>query len=553
MTTTSTTLSQTEQSFLEEVKRTFAQANLEFARSYYLFATARLEKTYNSAEIYEKYPLLQAEETFKRLKPLYDQNPTDEEIKRLFVDALGTYIGNIFCKESDELTNLKNTLEIDVTGLGLIDQAGNPVEKLLYEDTFEWFKRIPEKATREALYQKVANAYTEYVTPRFIELFLKENQLLADLGYSDIVGFYSQSSGHDLKKLGQKARQLIQDTESVYVPKISEYYRQRTGLDFVQATRADISYVFNGKSQEMAAIDAKFPESQLIELARQTFDGMGLDFSQIAQSVDFQSKADYLSTVEDEKRSARILLDVTKREGKRSRAYVYPAQVPNEVYLSVKPEGGLDDFSAFFHESGHAQHFAYVREDLSYPLALMGNNTVTESYAYLFQNLFLNKHWLTQMAGLLDADARKAIRRSALNDLYMLRRYASKMQFELQLYEGTSLAGKPELYAGLLTEGTGFQYDAEGWSRDVDAGFYVADYFTAWALEAQLREYLMTHFGSAEHEKENWYQNPQAGQFLKNLWKDGNLTQADLSNRLQYNDPTDVGPLLRLMKMNLDR
>ena len=44
----------------------------------------------------------------------------------------------------------------------------------------------------------------------------------------------------------------------------------------------------------------------------------------------------------------------------------------------MKPEGGLDDYSAFFHESGHAQHFAYEDPKLSFAKALMGNNTVTE-------------------------------------------------------------------------------------------------------------------------------------------------------------------------------
>jgi hypothetical protein len=135
----------------------------------------------------------------------------------------------------------------------------------------------------------------------------------------------------------------------------------------------------------------------------------------------------------------------------------------------------------------------------------------------------------------------------------MLRRYASKMQFELSLFDGEPLSAKGTIYAGLLSNGTGFRYDAESWTRDVDHGFYVADYFTAWALEAQLREYLQNHFGGSELKGEDWYKNPEAGAFLKSLWKDGNLTQSDLSQRLAYNDPTDVGPLMRLMELNLDR
>jgi hypothetical protein len=218
----------------------------------------------------------------------------------------------------------------------------------------------------------------------------------------------------------------------------------------------------------------------------------------------------------------------------------------------VKPEGGLDDFSAFFHESGHALHFANESPSLSYAMALMGNNTVTEAYAYLFQNLFLNRHWLVNMAGLTPEQASRVVRRGALNDLYMLRRYGSKMQFELKLFDGAGLEGKDRIYADLLTHGTGFRYDAEGWARDVDAGFYVADYFTAWALEAQLRDVLACRFGKDAPHGEDWYLNPKAGEFLQSLWQDGNLTQADLSARLEFNDPTNVGPLMHWMTYNLN-
>lgn len=563
---TTTVAQQTDTQFLEALEKAFADSNKDFARAYYLFATAKLSETYNSQEIYERYPILTDEATFRRLKALYDQNPEHEETKRLFTSVLGTYIGSQLAKESDEFQNLKNQLKVDVRGLDLKNAQGEPIEELLYEDVPEWLKKIEEKPKRQALYDRMAQAYTETLSPRFIDLFQRENRMLADLGYEDVIGFYARMSGHDLYKLGENGKKLVDETEDLYTDRMSTLYRKRTGLDFKkEATRADISYTLHGKSPEMAEIDKRFPQSSLVPLARQTFDGMGLDFSGLSLQADFKSREEYETVVVAPTRQAeetrqtlrRILLDIAHREGKRSRAYVYPAAVPSEIYLSVKPEGGLDDYSAFFHESGHAQHFAYERPELSFAMALMGNNTTTETYAYLFQNLFMNRHWLRHMAGLSAEEAALAVRRRALEDLYMMRRYASKMQFELKLFEnvntpGYSLDEKGDIYAGLLTRGCGFRYDGEGWTRDVDAGFYVADYFTAWSLEAQLREYLCGHFGDPALEGEDWYRNPEAGAFLKSLWADGNIPQADLSARLGYNDPTDVGPLLRLMNRNLN-
>lgn len=560
------TATQTDQAFLEALEKAFSDSNKDFARAYYLFATAKLSETYNSQEIYAKYPILSDETTFKRLKTLYDQNPDNEETRRLFTSVLGTYIGSQLAEQSDAFQNAKNQLKINVSGLGLKQADGAELSELLYEDVSEWLKKTADKPTRQALYDRMAAAYTEQLSQRFIELFQKENRMLAELGYSDVIAFYAQTSGHNLKKLGENGKKLVDETEALYASLMGAHYHRATGLDFKKdATRADISYVLHGKaSGEMDEINAQFPQSKLVPLARHTFDGLGLDFSKLALEVNFADRVSYEQEVVSKTDSAspgdaplrRILLDIANREGKRSRAYVYPAAVPSEIYLSVKPEGGLDDYSAFFHESGHAQHFAYENPKLSFALALMGNNTTTETYAYLFQNLFMNRHWLMHMAGLSEAQATLAVQRRALEDLYMLRRYASKMQFELALFDRVNEPGYPldekgGIYANLLSRGCGFKYDAEGWTRDVDAGFYVADYFTAWSLEAQLREYLCQHFGSPETQGENWYANPKAGAFLKSLWADGNISQQDLSVRLNYNDPTDVGPLLRLMRHNL--
>lgn len=561
------TATQTDQVFLEALEKAFSDSNKDFARAYYLFATAKLSETYNSQEIYAKYPILSDESTFKRLKALYDQNPDNEETKRLFTSVLGTYIGSQLAEQSDAFQNAKNQLKIDVSDLGLKQADGAEIKELLYEDVSEWLKKTADKPTRQALYDKMATAYTSNLSQQFIDLFQKENRMLADLGYADVIAFYAQTSGHNLRKLGENGKKLVNETEDLYAQLMGAHYHQATGLDFKKdATRADISYVLHGKaSGEMDEINARFPQSKLVPLARQTFDGLGLDFSKLAQEVNFADRPSYEQEIVAKTDSAspndaplrRILLDIANREGKRSRAYVYPAAVPSEIYLSVKPEGGLDDYSAFFHESGHAQHFAYENPKLSFALALMGNNTTTETYAYLFQNLFMNSHWLVHMAGLSEQQAKLAVQRRALEDLYMLRRYASKMQFELALFHQVNeptytLTEKGGIYARLLSQGCGFKYDEEGWTRDVDAGFYVADYFTAWSLEAQLREYLCQHFGSPATDGEDWYTNPKAGEFLKSLWADGNIPQEDLSIRLKYNDPTDVGPLLRLMRHNLN-
>ena len=546
--------------FIAKLEAAFKQSNTEFARAYYLFATAKLVDNYSSEAIYNNYPLLTEASTFEQLKPLYDANPTDDTLRRLYKSVLDTYVDNQLSQLSDAYENAKSQLKVDLSSINVTNPDGTPAGEVLYEDLSEWLKRLPEKNQRDTIYEKLKTAFETHLAPLFMEAFTKNRSLMADLGYGDTIGFYSQMLGHPLKQLGNVAESLLKDTQALYQAKVEPYYQQRTGLDFTQATRSDISYVFHGPGPSDSEIEALFKADRLLSIAESTFNRLGFDFSTIAAPVDFESLEAHQSKV-SKPSSQRIYLDVAHRVGKRSRAYVYPAKVPNEIYLSVKPEGGLDDYLAFFHESGHALHFAYGSQSLSYTKALMGNNTTTEAFAYLFQNLLLNEHWLTHQVGLSPEQAKQVVNRGALNDLYMLRRYSAKLSFELALFADNAFEGKGDIYAEKLTQATGFAYDAEGWRRDVDAGFYVADYFTAWTLEAQLRTALASQFGSSESGGLDWYANPQAGTFLKELWALGNINHDDLAQRLADSSPghsalsgdaNDTKALLDWMKRNLE-
>jgi hypothetical protein len=112
------------------------------------------------------------------------------------------------------------------------------------------------------------------------------------------------------------------------------------------------------------------------------------------------------------------------------------------------------------------------------------------------------------------------VRKLALTDLYKLRRYAAKLRFEVDLYQGdarqkTDIATQGRHYARLLTQATGFKYDPDLWLEDLDPGFYVADYFTAWTLEAQLKDHLERTYGTPEAHGEDWYKIRPQGTFSK--------------------------------------
>lgn len=137
----------------------------------------------------------------------------------------------------------------------------------------------------------------------------------------------------------------------------------------------------------------------------------------------------------------------------------------------------------------------------------------------LFDHLLLNGRWLREALGV--EDAAPLLRHLYLHELYMLRRYAAKIGYELALHASPDTAGKGEVYAERLTRATRVRYSPAHYLDDVDAHFYCACYLRAWMLQAALSSVLAERFG------EGWFHDPRAGALLKDLWAVGQKEDAE--------------------------
>jgi hypothetical protein len=109
----------------------------------------------------------------------------------------------------------------------------------------------------------------------------------------------------------------------------------------------------------------------------------------------------------------------------------------------------------------------------------------------------------------------------AVSELYLLRRYAAKLAYEIALHRSDYGEGIADEYAERLTAATGFQYPRALYLRDVDPGFYAARYLRAWQLEAALARALIERFDI------DWFRNPRAGVFVRELMRRGQADPAD--------------------------
>jgi len=226
---------------------------------------------------------------------------------------------------------------------------------------------------------------------------------------------------------------------------------------------------------------------------------------------------------------------VAARPGKVPRAFCAPIRVPDRVVLVVLPQGGQEDYAALFHEAGHTEHFAHARRTLPAEERVLGDNAVTEGFAFLLEHLTGDARWLAARLDMPRSD--QFVRFSAFVTLFFLRRYCAKLRYELELHSGAPLSSLPARYAQLLSSAVGVPYPESDFLEDVDGGFYCTCYLRAWAFEAQLSEWLRERYGG------NWFGQREAGTLVRELWELGQSLNADALLREVTGQNIDFGVL----------
>ena len=140
----------------------------------------------------------------------------------------------------------------------------------------------------------------------------------------------------------------------------------------------------------------------------------------------------------------------------------------------------------------------------------LGDNSVTEGYAMLFDHLMQDAGWLQRYTGLeTQHDAGVPAQRRRSRSCTSCGATARSCIYEVQLYGGdVSWDALPDLYVELLTGATSFQYARADAFVDVDPRFYAARYLRAWQLQALITETLRERYDA------DWWRNPRAGPWI---------------------------------------
>jgi hypothetical protein len=464
----------------------------EIDREYYLHLAGHKPEL-AVEEIYDRHASLFAREAVDRIgeerrrcegarqRDPFDGGEAELRLRYLHQFAVDGHLGAITRELEAGLAELEATLEVSVGG-----------EAMPYRTAAVMQANEPDAGRRAEIEAARNLLVSEQLNPLHREGLERVHAACAELGWSSYLDAYEELRGLDLRELGGRLEEFARATEADYHGVVDPELELTVGLPLAELRRSDLVRFFRAPH-----LDRLFPSERMVPALRNTLAGIGIDL--------------------DAQRN--VILDTESRPTKSPRAFCATPRVPDEVYLVLPPVGGREDYGTLFHEAGHAEHYGCTDPELAFEFRHLGDNAVTESFAFLLEGLTATPAWL---GASLDGDHSAAVDHARAARLVMLRRYSAKIAYEVELHgPRADLEAMPARYSELLGERVGVPWPRETWLADVDSGFYVACYLRAWALEVEWRRELEARFGR------QWFARPEAGTWLRRIWAQGQRHDAE--------------------------
>lgn len=456
---------------------------LERERVYYR-QLAGLSDTLEIEAVHRRYAGLFAPEGIAEIREAYEQAAPGSDLhrqRRILLDfAVNGYLEAQTAPLEEDRARREAELTVEIDGA-----------QISYRRARGLVNNTADRAHRRALHDQVRGLMGEHLDPVAAEIFERHHAAARELGFSSYVTMCAELKGVDLEAVNQAARRFVARSTAQFAAIVEPELQASLGFGLDAMSQADFD-----RFGRAADLDHNFPADRLLSSLYQTFSGLGIDI----------------------RAQANVYLDVESRPNKTPGAFCAPVS-SDEVYLVIAPKGGRTDFSSLFHEAGHTEHFAHMDRTLPFEYRYLGDYAITEGFAFLFQHLERNPLWLASQLGAAEPEAIR--RRTLAHDAMVVRLYCARLAYELEFHAPDPIPDPKRLYAQLLSDAAGFAWSEHGYAATILPGFYCTAYLRAWALETHLRRVLTERFGEA------WYEQPEAGEFLRKWWSAGQRLSAE--------------------------
>lgn len=466
---------------------------------------AGLKDELNISATYKKYEHLFNKELILEIKERRKQASGEDERKLRYLQAF--FLEYYLDMKVKELTDKAETMQ----SKGTIKFDG---EEIPFRLALIKMINEPNRKKRQKLFH-ARNNFIDKINVPLLERMQRLHNVSKEFEYENYTTLFSDIKGIDFQALENTMQDFINRTESIYITRMNEELQEKIGVPLEEAEKHDVRFFFRAKE-----FDKYFKKENTVKTLKKALENMGICL--------------------DEQRN--IYIDLEERAKKSPRAFCGPIRIPEDIKLVILPQGGHDDYAALFHEAGHAEHFAWVNPKLSVEYKWLGDNSVTESFAFLFEYLLTDKNWLEQNIKIDIAE--EYLRLAALYKLLALRSYGAKIRYEIHLHSN-NLEGMDEFYKKTCENVLKYRHPANHFLIVVDDGFYCAQYLQAWIFEAQLRDFLRKEYG------DEWFNSHEAGRFLMQTWANGQKYNVyELARMLGYSG-LSIQPLIASIEKHL--
>jgi hypothetical protein len=361
-------------------------------------------------------------------------------------------------------------------------------QKIYFRDIIPWCQKASTFENRRIL-QEETSALCKFLKPFPLNYWKIMLEILRkDLGFHNYLDYCHAKKGIDYGHYYEILKNLLEETDDLHFSVMDKWARRRFNRSLKSLTRFDAINLLG-----LGEFDGLFPEKRM-EAFTNFFEYWNIDLEN----------------------TPGLNLELGKEEGKSPQAMCFILQVPEEVYILMKPEGGWVDLETMWHELGHGLSAVFTSPKLSIVDRDMATSfSLSESFAFLLQNLTMSRPFLEDFLGLKPADSKKLSYHKVLKDLSIFRRYAAKFLAEYEMFSSGDLDnGEP--YAELMARYTGFYYQPESHLFDLVPEFYSLDYILGWMAEAIMEEHLNEVLGP------RWIFSSETGEILRKWWASGN-------------------------------
>jgi hypothetical protein len=329
---------------------------------------------------------------------------------------------------------------------------------------------------------------------------------------------WSNAMGVDVTILSGLAEEVLSATDEMYQEVLGWTVRKRLGVSLDDAHRRDMPFLFAARYTNY---DESYTVRGMVNTAREFLSRMGI-----------QLNCD-----------GRLSLVINESRRLPHRAFVCAPRIPHDVRLVLQAADGQRDLARFLAALGRGLFTASIDSKQSFEDRVLGDGALDLTYSRVFQDLLLDQAWLKR--SLRVSRPKDYLILAYLERLYDLRLVCARVLYEIELYKGYTIDSMIEKYTQIFRRALRVQSPKELFLHEVRKPFLSTFQLRARLFEAQYSAHLKHYFDL------DWWQNPQAGPFLKKEWAQGRKLDVDARAKAMGYDGLKVAPLLKLFMQNL--